>query len=141
MPETLPELLSRRASDSVALIDRGREITVADLDTESRRIARALVDLGIEEGDRVALWLPNVPAWLALLFACSHIGAIALAVNTRFRAGELEDILARSAAKVLVFWPGFRGIDFAGILNDIDPAALASLRAIVAYTEKDDTPA
>jgi fatty-acyl-CoA synthase len=139
LPETLPELLSRRASDSVALIDRGREVTVAELDAESRRLARALVDLGIEPGDRVALWLPNVPAWLAFLFACAHVGAIALAVNTRFRASELEDILARSRAKLLVFWPGFRGIDFAGILNEIDPAAAASLRTIVAYTEDGET--
>ena len=58
-----------------------------------------------------------------------------MSVNTRFRSMELQDILGRSGARVLVFWPGFRGIDFEGILNDIDPASSRTLSSIVAYTE------
>lgn len=131
---TLPHLLATHP-DTVAVIDRGRAITRGELDLESRRVARGLIDLGVKEGDRVALWLPNVPAWLACLFACARIGAVVVAVNTRFRLSELQDILGRSGASVLVFWPGFRGIDFEAILNEVDPAALGSLTAIVAYTE------
>ena len=47
---------------ALALVDRDRRITFSDLDSESRRVAQGLVDLGIGEGDRVALWLPNVSA-------------------------------------------------------------------------------
>jgi fatty-acyl-CoA synthase len=86
-----------------------------------------LAELGVGPGDRVALWLPNVPAWLVLFFACARLGAIAIAVNTRFRAAEVEDIVGRSGAKVLAFAPGFRRIDFAGILAELELARLESL--------------
>jgi fatty-acyl-CoA synthase len=59
-----------------------------------------------------------------------------VAVNTRFRSVEVADILARSGAKVLVYWPGFRGIDFEGILHEAGADALSGLAAIVAYDEE-----
>ena len=118
---------------ALALVDRDRRITFSDLDSESRRVAQGLVDLGIGEGDRVALWLPNVSAWLACFFACAHVGAIAVAVNTRFRSSEIEDILSRSGAKALVMWPGFRGIDFAGILEAVDARRPSALSVVIAY--------
>src|SRR5436190_16066783 len=76
-PQTLTELLARRvAVGGVALIDRDSPITASALEEESRRVAQGLHDLGVREGDRVALWLPNVPAWLACFFACARLGAI-----------------------------------------------------------------
>ena len=139
-PRTIPELLSPSPADATALVEGGRRITYAGLDAESRRVAQGLLDLGIAEGDRVALWLPNVSAWLACFVACAHVGAIAVAVNTRFRASEVGDILSRSGAKALVVWPGFRGIDFAGILEDVDASALGALRTIIAFTAGDEAP-
>jgi fatty-acyl-CoA synthase len=135
-PQTLTELLARRvAAGGIAIIDRDTPVTASALDDESRRVAQGLRDLGVREGDRVALWLPNVPAWLACFFACARLGAIAVAVNTRFRSGEIADIVGRSGAKVLVYWPGFRHIDFDGILRDAGVAALEQLETIVAYGE------
>ncbi|NMU94145.1 hypothetical protein HGQ98_34565 [Achromobacter ruhlandii] len=52
-----------------------------------------------------------------LFLTCAHLGALVLAVNTRFRARELADILGRGGADWLVFWPGFKGIDFQGIVD------------------------
>jgi len=138
MPLSLTEFLSRQlaaAGAAPALIYGERQVTYAALTEESRRVAQGLSDLGIGAGDRVALWLPNVPAWLACFFACAHLGAVVITVNTRFKSGEVADIVGRSGAKVLVFWPGFRRIDFAGILADVPPAALTRLTAIVAYDE------
>jgi fatty-acyl-CoA synthase len=86
------------------------------------------------------LWLPNIAQWLALFFACARLGAIAVSVNTRFRATELEDIVGRSGCRALVLWPDFKGIDFAGILNAVDPAALSSLTDIVAYSPAGEIP-
>ncbi|HXD52667.1 MAG TPA: AMP-binding protein, partial [Burkholderiales bacterium] len=130
---TLTSLLA--ASAAPALIDRGRSVSFRELADESSRVAQGLRALEVHAGDRVALWLPNVPAWLAAFFACARIGAIAVAVNTRFRSAELADILQRSGARVLFFWPGFKGIDFAGILAACDPQSLARLETLVAYEE------
>ena len=85
--------------DAPAIIYGDDTLSAADLQELSRRLAAGLKSLGVEEGDRVALWLPNIPAYLALCFACAQIGAIIVAVNTRFRAAEVEDIVGRSGAR------------------------------------------
>lgn len=118
-----------------ALIDRDRPIARAELAQQAARLAGGLRSLGVGRGDRVAIWLPDVPAWLAIFAACARLGAIAVSVNTRFRAGELADIVARSGCRAIVFWPGFRNIDFAGILAGADGSAFGSLRHAIVYDE------
>lgn len=140
--ETLTALLeARTARTAPMLIDRGRPVSHQSLAEEASRVASGLRALGIGAGDRVALWLPNVTAWLAVFFACARLGAIAVSVNTRFRSHELGDIVGRSRAKVLVCWPGFKGIDFASILGQCEKSALERLESIVVYAEGDATPA
>ncbi len=139
-PQTLTELLARRvALGGVALVDRGQPLTAAALDDASRRVAQGLYDLGVREGDRVAVWLPNVPAWLVCFFAAARLGAIVVAVNTRFRSHEIADIVGRSGARVLIYWPDYRGIDFDGILRDAGVPTLQALKAIVAYGESGES--
>src|SRR6185369_6502952 len=118
-----------------ALLHGERTISFAELHEQSLRVAQGLADLGVGPGDRVALWLPNVPAYLFLYFACTRLGAIAVAVNTRFRAVEVADIVGRSGAKVLACAPGFRRIDFLSILAEVEPRALGRLAAIVIVGE------
>jgi len=137
-PDTLPAFL---AAAPGALLDRDRPLAYAALAYDSARLARSLRELGVGEGDRVALWLPNIPAWLALFFACARLGAIAVSVNTRFRSHEVADIVGRSRAKLLCLWPRFHRVDFAGVLAGCDPAALAALEAVLAYTEEGAVPA
>ena len=132
IPDTLPALLAQRINNAApALIERGRPVSYRELQDESRGVARGLQRLGVRRGDCVALWLPNLPAWLTAFFACAQLGAVAVAVNTRFRSHELADILQRSRSRVLLFWPEFKGIDFDGILAACDPRALEHLQAVV----------
>ena len=139
-PHTLPGLLEARAHiASPALIERDRPVSYAQMLDESRRVAAGLAQLGVAAGDRVALWLPNVPAWLTTFVACAQLGAIAVAVNTRFRSQEIADIVSRSGCKVLVFWPGFRRADFAGVLAACEPKALAQVGWVVVYAEAGET--
>ena len=141
MHQSLTEFLAHHArtrGTATALVYAEQPITYSALAAESRRVAQGLADLGVVAGDRVALWLPNVPAWIACFFACAQLGAIVVTVNTRFKSTEVADIVGRSGAKVLVFWPDFRHIDFAGILRDVPSDALANLQAFVAYDESDD---
>ena len=135
-PDTLTHLLAQRIQlASPALIERDRPVAYAAINEEARRVAAGFARLGIGRGDRVAVWLPNVPAWLACFFACAQLGAIAVSINTRFRSHEVADIIGRTGARWLVFWPGFKGIDFAAILAACESAALRRLRYVVAYGE------
>lgn len=136
-PDTLPSLLSRTNG---TLVDRERSIAYVDLERESARLARALHELGLRWGDRLGVWLPNVPAWLVVFFACARLGAIAVAVNTRFKSQEVADIVWRSRCRLLVYWPGFRKIDFDGVLAGCDSEALRTLDGMIAYTEEGGTP-
>src|SRR5919108_5486336 len=119
-----------------AFIHGERTISFGELLDLSARAAQGLADLGVGPGDRVALWLPNIPAYPILYFACAGLGAIAVAVNTRYRAVEVSDIVDRSGAKVLACAPGFRRIDFLSILADVEPAALDKLAAVVIVGEE-----
>src|SRR5260370_23976961 len=132
---TLLADIAEETSDAPAFIHGERTLSFVELLDCSARAAQGLSDLGVGPGDRVAMWLPNVPAYPILYFACVRLGAIAVAVNTRYRAVEVADIVSRSAAKVLACAPGFRRIDFLSILADIDPAALDRLSAIVTVGE------
>lgn len=142
--ETVTGLLDAAAAaapETPALIYGGSSLSFAVLAAQARRAAGGLAALGVKPGDRVAFWLPNTPAYVTLYFACARLGATAVAVNTRFRASEVGDIVSRSGAKVLVLWPDFRGIDFPGILADVDAAALKRLETVIVYTESDSPPA
>ncbi len=136
----LLEAAAKTHPQATALIHGTRHITSTQLRAASTALAAGLQARGIQHGDRVAIWLPNVPLWVELLFACARIGAPVVALNTRFKSRELGDILGRSGARMLVYWPGFRGIDFTGILRRVDTVCLRDLRHIVGYTEGDELP-
>ena len=131
---TLSALLAEamaKAADRPAFFAGDETFSYAWLDEKSRRAALGLSTMGVRPGDRVALWLPNLPEWPALYFALARLGAVVVLVNTRFRSAEVQDIVGRSRAKALILAPGFRAIDFAGILAGVDPATLDALRWVV----------
>ena len=134
MPGDVAGILALNAAtqpDAPALIHLDQTVSWSALEAMAARATHGLRALGVAAGDRVAIWLPNVPEWFALYFACARLGAIAVAVNTRFRAVEVADIVHRSGAKILACMPRFRHIDFLAILAEIDPAALDGLAAVV----------
>ena len=133
---TLLADIAEETPDAPAFIHGERTLSFVELLDCAARAAQGLADLGVGPGDRVALWLPNVPAYPILYFACVRLGAIAVAVNTRYRAVEVADIVGRSGAKVLACAPGFRRIDFLSILADIEPAALDKLAAIIVVVDE-----
>ena len=140
---TVTDLLARACtskSQAPAVIYNDEVLSFTQLNEASQRVAGGLAALGVGPGDRVAFWLPNTPAYLITYFACARLGAIAIALNTRYRTSEVEDVLRRTRAKVLLMWPGFRGIDFLGLLESVDRAALETVDNAVLYAEGDPLP-
>lgn len=137
---TIAELVQAWERDgSVAVVDREATCTYAHLASESGRIAGWLEREGFRPGDRFGLWMPNVAAWVTMYLAFARSGLVAVALNTRFRSGELGDVLARSGCRGLMMWPGFAHGDYTAILEGCKPEALAALRHIVAYREVGET--
>ncbi len=93
---------------------QGTMQTFQQVDSLSNKLANALIELGIEKGDRVAYILPNVPQSPLALFASLKAGAIVTPVNPLFRQQELHHQLKTSETKVLITLDLFRDVVEAG---------------------------
>ena len=80
----------------------GNTRTLAEVDAESDALAAALADRGIGRGDRVALYLQNVPQFVVSLLAVWKVGGIAVLVNPMLKERELAYVLDDSGAKSLI---------------------------------------
>src|ERR1700688_180954 len=93
---------SRYYPERVALAPDGTRLTFRELDDRVADVAAALSRLGFETGDRLALLLPNGPQYIELVYACSWLGVIAVPLNTRLSAVEIDRILADASPRGLV---------------------------------------
>ena len=81
--------------DGTALIASGEVWTYQRMATEAERLAYALLTRGVQQGDRVALHMANLPELAVAYYACFRIGAIAVPLNIRLKAAELRPLLQR----------------------------------------------
>ena len=127
---TVGELLTRLAAAlpdarGARLRASGRATPSPSSSSEARTIARGLMALGVEPGERVVVWATNVPEWIVLQFALAKIGAILVTANTSLRARDIEYLLRQSEAATLVTIRGFRDVDYVAEL-DADRRQLAA---------------
>lgn len=93
---------ARLFPDRHAVVFEGRAYTYRELDQLSAQAARRLEALGVRPGDRVALMLANVPAFVVWYYASVRIGAIALTISSRFVDGEVAHVLQDSQPAAFV---------------------------------------
>jgi len=102
---TISEALTRSAQNfpsHTALNYMGKRITYPELDKLVNRFARALLDLGIKPGDKVAVCLPNIPQVIIANLAVLRIGAVAVQNNPLYTERELEYQLNDSGSKMMI---------------------------------------
>jgi acyl-CoA synthetase (AMP-forming)/AMP-acid ligase II len=78
------------------------ELSYGDWLALSDRAAAALIALGVEPGDRVAVASPGGPIWPVMQTACSRAGAILLPLSIRYRRDELVFVIGRAKPKVVI---------------------------------------
>jgi long-chain acyl-CoA synthetase len=93
---------SRYYSARTAVVPAGARITFSELEDRVKGIAAALAVHGFKTGDRLALLLPNSPEYVELVYACSWLGVIAVPLNTRLSAVEIDRVLADAAPRGLI---------------------------------------
>jgi acetyl-CoA synthetase len=94
-------------ADEEAAVWRGEDgsreaMTWAELSHQVQQLAEALVELGVEPGDRVAIFLPMSPAVAVASHACAHIGAVQVPVFSGFAAPAIAARLQDAEAKVVI---------------------------------------
>ena len=132
-PRTLNALLSFSARDAVApaVTDAAGTQSWGAFQDRVLRVAGALRRAGLGPGGRVALWLPNGTDYLAAIFACARLGALAIHINTRFRAAEVGNLLRRSRAAAVVTQWEFPLVDFPAIFSALPAEDRAAVRCLL----------
>jgi len=111
----------RPRDDALVYVDRGLRYSYAEFNEVVERCARALMALGLEKGDHVAVWGQNVPEWVTLQFATGKMGAVLVTINPAYEANELKYVLEQSDAAALFLTRGVKGADFVEILQEAVP--------------------
>jgi fatty-acyl-CoA synthase len=111
----------RPEDDALVYVDRDLRYSYAEFKEVVERCARALMALGLEKGDHVAVWGQNVPEWVTLQFATGKMGAVLVTVNPAYKANELKYVLEQSDAAALFLTRGVKGADFVEILQEAVP--------------------
>lgn len=107
-------MVAERAPDRSALVfsSPGYRVSYGDLDRQTDEVAHGLLALGIEHGDRVAVWSTNRPEWVLLQLGAARIGAVLVTVNPAFHEDELLYVLQQSGAKALFLTDRFKSTDY-----------------------------
>lgn len=105
----------------------GQEWTFGELQKKVRAKAAGLRELGVKQGEHVAVWLPNGPEALIAFYAINYIGAVFVPFNTAYRGNLLQHVIANSGARILIVHP-----DLIPRLSEVD---LAKIEKLVVTTE------
>ena len=123
---------TERAPQAAAVRLAARELTYADLEDQSARLAQLLEERGVKPGDRVGVMLPNVPEFAICYYGALRAGAIVVPMNVLLKRREIAFYLQDSGASILLAWHGFAqeagaGAAAAGAETiEVEPAAMAA---------------
>jgi long-chain acyl-CoA synthetase len=141
---------AERSPEAAAIRLGETELTYAQLDDGSARLATLLRQKGLEPGDRVGVMLPNVPQFPVAYYGALRAGGIVVPMNVLLKRREIAFYLEDSGAKLLLAWHGFaeearEGAAEAGAEPiEVEPTAFAATLSeheptpAVADTEEDD---
>lgn len=120
---TIPRMVRAavaRFGDVDAVVDVSGDTEVrwsfAELVERVDEAGRAFVAAGLEPGDRVALWAPNIHEWIVASLGALAAGGVLVPLNTRFKGPEAAYVLERSGAAMLLTVNGFLGNDYVASL-------------------------
>src|SRR6185312_5218965 len=93
---------ARRLPEKIALICDGHRLTYSALDAMANRLAQALAQLGVQRGDRVAVFMPNSVETVVAIFAIVKAGGVFVVINPTTKRDKLIYILNNCRATALI---------------------------------------
>jgi fatty-acyl-CoA synthase len=113
-------------SEALVCRHEGKRYTYRELQTESARLASALLATGLVPGDRVGIWSHNNAAWVLMQVATAKAGLILVNINPAYRTAEVEYALNKVGCKLLVTMSTFKTSDYLGMLRELAPELAAA---------------
>lgn len=100
----------------------GESFTFEDAHRRTNRIANALTEIGVSEGDRVGLYLTNSPAFVFSIFASAKAGAIESPINWKYREREMTHAIESAEISTIIAEPDDDMVDvLLAVADDADP--------------------
>ena len=114
------EATARRqpAHEALVVVHQDIRWTYRQLDDEVNRVARGFLARGLQAGDRVGIWAPNVVEWVLVQFATAKLGLILVNINPAYRAQELAFALRQSGCRTLIAARRFKTSDYVQMLGE-----------------------
>ena len=111
----------RRFGDREALVvvHEGKRWTYAQLNADVDRIARRLLAMGLQVGDRLGIWAPNCSAWTMVQYATAKVGVILVNINPAYRTHEVEYVLRQSGCRMLVAADTFKTSNYRAMIDEV----------------------
>ena len=116
---SLPDGMARKLPHREALVFEARRFTFAEVAAEVDRAAKALMALGVRQGDHVCLWLNNCDDWIFLMYGLAKIGAVQVPINTRFRTRDLAYVLHQSDSAMLITHDVCGPVDYLDMVRQV----------------------
>lgn len=116
---TLPQLVAQSAQaygDRVAISDGDVQLTYQQLDAARRQAARAFMAAGLAQGERIAIWAPNIYQWIIAAIGAQSVGVVLVPLNTRMKGAEAGYILRASQSRLLFTVADFLGVNYPALL-------------------------
>src|SRR5919197_1300775 len=126
-----------RVPDAEALVSRhqGLRYTYAELNERVDEVARGLVALGLEPGDRIGIWSPNNAEWVLVQYATAKAGVILVNINPAYRTSELAYALKQSGCRMLVAAQSFKTSNYEAMIEEVRPDLPALEKVILLGTD------
>ena len=126
-----------RFGDREALVDGDRRWSFSEVVKAVESAARSFIALGLQHGDRLAIWAPNSAEWIFSALGAQIVGGVLVPINTRFKGSEAAYVLNHSGAKFLLCDNKFLGQNYAQELRD-SRIALPSLEHVIDFSGATD---
>jgi HIP---CoA ligase len=127
VPQAFAESAERHARRTALVGEDGQRLSYAELDALRLQATRALMALGIQAGDRVAVWAQNCVEWVVAGLAIHSAGAALVPVNTRMKGPEAAYVLERSGARLLFCAGRFLDSHYPSLLETQRPRGLEKI--------------
>ena len=117
-----------RHGDRPGLTVRQQDIrwSYRELGERVHAFAAGLLALGLEPGDRVAIWAPNCAEWVIAQFATAKAGIILVNINPAYRLSELDYARNKVGCRALITATAFKSSEYVGMINALAPELAAS---------------
>lgn len=115
--------MAQRQGSRDALVSRhqGLRYSYTQLHAAARQLASALLNQGLEKGDRIGIWSHNNAEWVLMQLATAQVGLVLVNINPAYRTSEVEYALNKVGCKALVSMPQFKTSDYLAMLRELAP--------------------